>query len=220
MKNLFARNTTTETTDLVTKYRTQYAGQIRTPNAEWEKNRIQRYNEHPELIAIEANNAKSIFNSYSSENKPMESKRTFVLWKLNSYCSTFAKCGNKNCLSNNCINCPVFKAANQQLKEIDEGTDTPTNLHALNRIYGVCKKWDTEDGKVFLVPFKFFSNDNAAIRSVGHDYVIINSEDIRDAAMLMSGKALNYTNLNDKQLNAINDGCTVIVAYTLFNKAI
>ena len=132
-KNIFTRLApTTGATDLVDYYNKIYKDKIRGVDPKFVEKQLSSLEGCPEYQNRYARfEMPSIMNSYSPD-KTMNSKITFVLWKMNSGCECLRKAGY--CTKHStCAACPVHQAAHQQLSDIEWGLDTPTGKMQANK---------------------------------------------------------------------------------------
>lgn len=120
--NLFKKNETPA--NIVDYYEDLYKDRIRKVDENWILAQEGKYRNCPGYMQSLALNSKTIFNSYSP-GKGLESKRTFVLWKMNSICECLGHYGF-GCQHKNCKMCPVHCNAEKQLNEIDMEIDEPS----------------------------------------------------------------------------------------------
>lgn len=113
-----------EEKNIVDYYEELYKDKIRKVDENWIASQEGKYKNCPGYMHALALNSKTIYNSYSP-NKGVESKRTFVLWKMNSICECLSHYGY-GCQYKSCKTCPVQCNAEKQLTEIDMEIDEPT----------------------------------------------------------------------------------------------
>jgi len=110
--------------DLVDYYTEVYKGKIKGVEQEWLNKQQKKYEGCMGYMQEYAKASKRYFNSYAP-GKGLDSKRTYVLWKLNSICTCLRTYGY-GCSWKDCNRCPVHINCRKQLEEIDMGLDKPT----------------------------------------------------------------------------------------------
>jgi len=124
ISGLFNRMNKRPENNLVDYYINLYGNKIRPVDQDWIEAQRGKYENCPGYMQSLATSSKRVFNSYAP-GKGFDSKRTFVLWKLNSICECLSKYGY-GCQYKDCERCPVHYNANTQLEEIDMEIDNPT----------------------------------------------------------------------------------------------